>query len=444
MKCPYCNAEISDDSLFCGSCGKKLPQQKECVRCGKIIDVNSDFCPYCGAKQNPSASAQIESEPPSEVKRSVRTSKTVSVIVGSILVLAVLCGAAYYWFEIREDYSLERLAKITTGEYELFNFDNGYAAIKIGDKMGVINKQGDIVAPIDYIFHVNFNSSHFISYAIMIEERMRLAKKVNDKKKFGYIDKDGKEVIPFIYDGATSFSNGLALVSKNCRKPGCMYIDKAGKVVLSFDDYFSNYGLYSEEGLALIGKNGKWGLMDKTGTIVTDCMYDKVEGYSEGYYQVMRNGKAGFVDKKGKEAIPCKYDATLKFQDGVANVCIDWDENKWSMIDTDGNILIQKCNDIGDFYEGVAVVRKNDRSGYVDKTGKEVIPLIYESAQCFSEGFAAVKKEGLWGYIDKNGNEAIPIIYEEAKDFSDGLARVKKDGMWGYIDKNGKSTFDYQ
>ncbi len=27
MKCPYCKAEISDDSQFCGNCGKKLPKK---------------------------------------------------------------------------------------------------------------------------------------------------------------------------------------------------------------------------------------------------------------------------------------------------------------------------------------------------------------------------------------------------------------------------------
>ena len=27
MKCPYCKAEISDDSQFCGNCGKKIPNK---------------------------------------------------------------------------------------------------------------------------------------------------------------------------------------------------------------------------------------------------------------------------------------------------------------------------------------------------------------------------------------------------------------------------------
>ena len=54
MKCPYCNAEISDDSLFCGACGKKLPLQKECIECGKqavafwpVIDPDIPSHPYC-------------------------------------------------------------------------------------------------------------------------------------------------------------------------------------------------------------------------------------------------------------------------------------------------------------------------------------------------------------------------------------------------------------
>ena len=103
MKCPYCKAEISDDSQFCGNCGKKLPQEKKCVKCGKSLDVNCDFCPYCGAMQNPSVSTSRESEKPSpspsSVNQSKISSKVASVIASCILALAVLGGAAYYWFE---------------------------------------------------------------------------------------------------------------------------------------------------------------------------------------------------------------------------------------------------------------------------------------------------------------------------------------------------------
>ena len=161
------------------------------------------------------------------------------------------------------------------------------------------------------------------------------------------------------------------------------------------------------------------------------------------YYVVMKNGKAGIVDKKGKEIISCKYDAILDFNDGVARVCVDWEGDKWSLIDTEENVLSSDAEGYGAFSEGLASLIRDDRVGYVDKSGNEVIPFIYEEAGRFSEGLARVKKEGLCGYIDKKGNEVIPFIYEDAKDFSEGLALVKKNDKWGYVDKKGKSTFDY-
>lgn len=36
----------------------------------------------------------------------------------------------------------------------------------------------------------------------------------------------------------------------------------------------------------------------------------------------------------------------------------------------------------------------NGKYGYIDKTGKEVIPLIYDGAETFSDEFARVKLNG--------------------------------------------------
>ena len=77
--------------------------------------------------------------------------------------------------------------------------------------------------------------------------------------KWGYIDKEGKEVIPLKYDFAWSFSEGLACVGLN-GKSG--FIDKEGKEVIPFK--YDDAGPFSK-GLALVRLNGKWGYIDKNG-----------------------------------------------------------------------------------------------------------------------------------------------------------------------------------
>jgi hypothetical protein len=51
----------------------------------------------------------------------------------------------------------------------------------------------------------------------------------------------------------------------------------------------------------------------------------------------------------------------------------------------------------------LADVRVEDKLGFIDKTGKMVIPPQYGSATAFSEWLAPVKLDGKWGFIDKSG-----------------------------------------
>ena len=91
------------------------------------------------------------------------------------------------------------------------------------------------------------------------------------------------------------------------------------------------------------------------------------------------------------------------------------------------------------FSEGLVCVEQNDKFGYMDKAGKQVIPPRYDDAQPFSEGLAAVMIEGKYGYIDRSGKMVIPPQFEDAGPFSEGLAPSSSNGnQWGYIDKSGK------
>ncbi len=142
---------------------------------------------------------------------------------------------------------------------------------------------------------------------------------------------------------------------------------------------------------------------------------------------------------KDLEKILRKYDECGKFFfDGLAWVRLN---GKWGYIDQTGKEVIPcKYEACGDFHKGLAWVELNGKCGYIDKTGKEVIPCKYGVCGDFHEGLAAVKLNGKWGYIDKTGKEVIPCKYGVCGDFHEGLAAVKLNGKWGYIDKTGKEV----
>lgn len=98
---------------------------------------------------------------------------------------------------------------------------------------------------------------------------------------------------------------------------------------------------------------------------------------------------------------------------------------------------------MGEFSEGLAVFRRDDKSGCINARGRVVIPCTYEGIAGFKEGYAAASKGGKWGFIDKAGKPVIPFGYEKFSSFSDGLALMQKDGKLGYIDKAGKAVIPF-
>jgi hypothetical protein len=135
-----------------------------------------------------------------------------------------------------------------------------------------------------------------------------------------------------------------------------------------------------------------------------------------------------------------KYDFVGKYSEGFALVKV---KGKYGFIDKTGKEVIPLKYDNADSFEkGLANVKLNGKWGYIDNTGKQIIPLKYDYARCFIRGLAAVELNGKWGFIDINGREIIPLIYDEAGNFSDGRARVVLDNREFYINKKGKETGD--
>ena len=82
-------------------------------------------------------------------------------------------------------------------------------------------------------------------------------------------------------------------------------------------------------------------------------------------------------------------------------------------------------------------VDQKGRSGFIDNTGRIMVPLQYADASEFSEGLAAVRLGRRYGFIDQTGKLLVPALYAQALPFHEGFARVEVGKKWGYLDRNG-------
>lgn len=84
----------------------------------------------------------------------------------------------------------------------------------------------------------------------------------------------------------------------------------------------------------------------------------------------------------------------------------------------------------------------NSKYGYKDQNGKVIIQPKYDFADySFLNGFSKVRLDGKYGFINVTGKEVIPLKYLNATHFSDGLAAVQlEDQQWIYIEENNKTV----
>lgn len=306
--------------------------------------------------------------------------------------------------------------------------------------------------------------------------------------KYGLINKKGEYVVPPQFDRFDSFSEGLAVVERE-RKRG--YVDQTGKIVipLKFESVTGDFS----EGLAIVALNhdDKIGYIDKTGNYVISPQFDEAEDFVEGLAIVKIKdkygyNKYGYINKKGKYVIQPQFNYVTRFYQGLALVEIRNDKtfiNKYGLIDKTGKYRLKPSFDyikdpdsydifalVAEFKEGlmrVGVVdescpKSNDTSdyvkkklGFIDRTGKIVIPLKFESVGDFYNGRAVAlfrtgttaknceDKGGKYGYIDPTGEVVIPPQFDNASDFSEGLAAVTIGGKSGYIDVSGKFVIPF-
>ncbi len=257
---------------------------------------------------------------------------------------------------------------------------------------------------------------------------------------FGFCDMQGNEVIALQYKQAGSYSEGLApiFVEIDSFSVGCTFIDTTGNQV--FPPYFENLMPFNE-GYALARRYERWGIIDHNGHEVLPYMYEQITTNGDGHFFAGDEWGMAMFDYTMKPLTKFIYTWTGGMDEG--RVMVERG-GKQGFLDRKGNEVI-KCiyDEVSPFRKGRAMVRLGDKYGIIDTAGNIVLPIEYENKTphgrkyVFLDSLALVEKDGKLGYVDLDGKLVVPMYFTEAFHFTEGLAAAKYNGQWGYINLKG-------
>ena len=217
--------------------------------------------------------------------------------------------------------------------------------------------------------------------------------------------------------------------------------------------------------LSAFSQNKEWKCIDEKGEVAFTIEARSVSEYSNDLakikdHQIINTQwetSHGYVNKVGEIVIPTIYDKAYDF---VADVT--WVKKKdsiyYTLIDKTGKTVpTKKYNKVGRFYkgipgvsEGICAVYEKDKLGFIDVTGKEVIPCKYLGSTTFHDGLVCLtlyhEKDEKYGFLDETGKVVIPFQYKQAgpSNFKNGECRVSVDGKIAIINKKGEVIFKTQ
>lgn len=336
---------------------------------------------------------------------------------------------------------------------------NDLFPIRHGNLWGYINKSGTVV--IEPPFYVAGDFSEGLA-AVRLEGT------------YGYIDVAGEFVIAPQYDLAFSFNNGLAQVF-TAGKP--LFIDRCGTI--EFQNEFKSIASFAKRRVTVATTHsGKMGLIDRSGSLVADTVFSRIQLFDEGIAVVHGQNhtpypsepkrapvyEVGVIDTLGNWVVQYgKYKdigrciggfmlavlITSERDDGqqVASVVIDKHGAKRFACSLN---KFEFSYQGPEYFDDVAIVHAKhvgvlDTNGkvlYVNPDWTKITRYSYNRAFAMDETYS-------WVLIDKLGNRIgtnsyKKVVFEENRrgiptcPFIDGIAFVTIDGLWCTIDTSGK------
>ncbi len=312
------------------------------------------------------------------------------------------------------------------------DFENGKAIVLINNLFALINSDGE------YIIEPTYMSMSFINESlikattdegsVVIDGKGKiisktyayigtfsddLAQVANKDFIYGYINKNGIEIIPLVYQEVFDFVDQKAIV-KDFEKYNL--INTSGDIIHTYDYYFVGY--YNEGLMAFIkSQNGLYGFINELGEVIIKPQYTDVFPFKNNIAIVNIEkdliNHYGIINKFGEIVVPLIY-----------NNIIDLNENRFAL----GKAIQNNKPFLGSIY------------AVSDNSGKIITDFIFDEVNEYLHHIASVSNSSKTFFIDLNGNQvkSLPIVDGFGKlEIKNSLISAQIDYIIYYLDKLG-------
>lgn len=284
-------------------------------------------------------------------------------------------------------------------------FVNDKCFVVIGDRKGIINHSGEFIFELPdsvayvYPYEEGFAKVKLKSGAYNIIDS--LGSFIFNKAKYNIeINNDNGN----IYFVGEPYPDSL-MVNK---ESNWIIIDEAGAILYETND---SIGRFSEN-LCPIRVNNKWGYIDPNGKVVIDPQYDKALNFSiEKIARVKKDGLDYYIDVRGNTLFSCDKALTPLIFD---RAIIERNGEKILADKKGNNICSINADKVYSFSEkdSLATIIKDGKASKINLQGEVILNTKYDNIEEFNNGLAFVKRNKKTGVIDLNGKEIINPTFD--------------------------------
>ncbi len=288
---------------------------------------------------------------------------------------------------------------------------------------GLINLKGKTEIDFKY-FNLSKSNDRLI---VMVREQNRYRTGLMDAKEKVYIPINYQQIKPLGGDLYAVLNNHeqRAIFNKNGHDLTGFILDSIATLKKDF---------------ALIYKDGKEGLIDKSAATAILPQYKNIKMNEDGTFSAQKFTRWLLLDEHNNTIDTFYYDAILPAALNTYKVSIGSAEALIN--EQDSNLTGFKNFRIGMIHDDLAIFEKDRKYGVIHKNGDILLPAIYDSLT-IQEDFLLVKEvlngQHGWSLLDRNGKRITTQLYDAIFWLGDRYFKVKQNKYWGIINSSGKA-----